>query len=284
MKLTRRHVGEFFWMVVGVGLQAVGVHCFRFPNHFSVGGVAGLGVVLGAAVPGLSPSTAVSALNLIFLVLGFVFLRRAFGVKTTFCSLLLSGLLELLDFLWPITQPLTDQPFLELFFAVLIPAVGSGILFNLNASTGGTDVAALILHKYTALDTGRALLCTDFLIAGSTFFLFDTTTALFSIFGLVLKSYFVDAVIEALNRRKSFTVITTHPGEVNDFITRTLGRSATVWHAEGAYTGQSESVILCALTQHQAMELRKRVREVDPHAFLLVTNSSEIFGKGFLST
>lgn len=269
-------------MTLGTALVALGVYCFKFPNHFSTGGVSGLGVVLGAVIPNFTPGNIVTIINILFLILGFTVLRGKFAVKTVYCSLLFSGLLELFERVWPLEAPLTDQPLLELFFAVLLPAIGSGILFNLGASTGGTDIAALILKKYTAMDTGMALLCSDMLIAASTLLVFDATTGLFSILGLVLKSTLVDTVIESLNRKKSFTVITTKPDEVCDVITQTLKRGATVWKGKGAYTNDDHWVILTALSRAQAVYLRQRVKDIDAHAFFLITNSSEIFGKGFL--
>lgn len=269
-------------MTLGTALVAFGVYCFKFPNHFSTGGVSGLGVVLGGLIPNFTPGNIITVINLLFLVLGFAVLKGSFGVKTVYCSLLFSGLLDVLERVWPLNAPLTDQPLLELFFAVLLPALGSGILFNLGASTGGTDIAALILKKYTAMDTGMALLCSDVLIAASTLLVFDAATGLFSILGLVLKSTLVDTVIESLNRKKSFTVITTCPKEVCDFITHTLKRGATVWMGKGAYTDADHWVILTALSRGQAVALRNYVKTVDPHAFFVISNSSEIFGKGFL--
>lgn len=269
-------------MTLGTALVAVGVYCFKFPNHFSTGGVSGLGVVLGAVIPNFTPGNIVTIINVLFLILGFLVLKGGFGVKTVYCSLLFSGLLDVLERVWPLEAPLTDQPLLELFFAVLLPALGSGILFNIGASTGGTDIAALILKKYTAMDTGMALLCSDVLIAASTLLVFDATTGLFSILGLVLKSTLVDTVIESLNRKKSFTVITTSPHEVCDYITHTLKRGATVWQGKGAYTDADHWIILTALSRGQAVLLRNYVKTVDPHAFFVISNSSEIFGKGFL--
>ena len=140
----------------------------------------------------------------------------------------------------------------------------------------------MILKKYTSLDIGRALLCSDVLIAASTFLFFNVETGLCSVLGLALKSVLVDTVIESLNRRKSFIVVTSHPAEACDFITHTLNRSATYWEAEGAYSHEKKWVVLAALSQSQAVTLRRHLKSLDPHAFMLITNSSEIFGKGFL--
>ena len=116
-------------MTFGTVLVALGVYCFKFPNHFSTGGVSGLGVVLGGLFPGFTPGNIITVINILFLVLGFAVLKGGFGVKTVYCSLLFSLLLDVLERVWPLEAPLTDQPLLELFFAVLLPALGSGILF-----------------------------------------------------------------------------------------------------------------------------------------------------------
>ena len=110
----------------------------------------------------------------------------------------------------------------------------------------------------------------------------DRETGRYSLLGLVLKSVVVDSVIESLNRRKSFIAVTSCPEEVCDFITKTLNRSATCWQAEGAYSHEPKWVVLAALSRGQAGALRQHLKTVDPHSFILVTNSSEIFGKGFM--
>lgn len=273
---------EFFLMTLGSVLVAVGIYFFQFPNYFSTGGVTGLSVLLSPFLPGLSPSTLASVANLAFLLLGFLILGKGFGLRTVYCCLLFSALLSLLDHFFPLSNPLTGEKLLELFFAVLLPSFGSAILFNLDSSTGGTDILAMILKKFTSLDIGRALLLCDVVIAASALLIYGAETGLFSLLGLILKSVLVDGVVESLNRRKSFTVITSYPHTACTFITRQLGRGATVWRAEGAYTNEGKYVILAALSRSQAVTLRRYLKLEDPGAFLLIENSSEIFGNGFL--
>ena len=107
-------------------------------------------------------------------------------------------------------------------------------------------------------------------------------SCLYSLLGLVLKSVMVDMVIESFNRRKSFMLVTSCPDEVCTYITHQLHRSATYWKGEGAYSHQDKWVVLTALSRAQAVALRRYLKGIDPHAFMLITNSSEIFGKGFL--
>ncbi len=283
-KKSPRHImQEFLLMTLGAALVSIGVYFFKFPNHFSMGGVSGLAVLLGqvVTVPWLTPSTFNSIINAFFLVLGFVLLNKGFGLKTVYCSLVYAGLIQLFQWLAPLSAPLTTNKMLEAFFAIILPALGSGILFNLGASTGGTDIAAMILQKFSGMDVGRALLLSDVIIAAAALFIFDIETGLFSLLGLVLKSVLVDSVIESLNRRKTLNIVTSHPDVVCEYITKNLNRGATVWEGKGAYTHETHWVVLTVLTRGQAVLLRRHLREQDPTAFFLASNSSEIFGKGF---
>ena len=279
---VKQFLTEYALLTLGTALVAMGTYFFKFPNHFSTGGVTGIAVILSSIFPAVSSSLFASVINVAFLLLGFGVLNRGFGVRTVYCSLLFSGMLAGLEWLVPLSSPLTNEKLLELFFGVILPALGSAILFNTQGSTGGTDILAMILKKFTSLDIGMALLYVDVLIAGSTLVLIDIETGLFSLLGLVLKSVLVDSVIESLNRKKSFILVTSCPEEVCDFITHTLHRSATFWKGEGAYSHQDKWVVLTALSRAQAVALRRHLKSVDPHAFMLITNSSEIFGKGFL--
>lgn len=282
MQRVKAAMQEFFLLTLGTFLVAAGVYFFKFPNSFNTGGVTGLAVILNAMFPGVSSSAFASVINLAFLALGFVALDRGFGARTVYCSILFSAMLSGLEWLFPMSAPLTDQKTLELFFAVILPSLGSAILFNMQSSTGGTDILAMILKRFSSLDIGNALLCVDVLIAASTLYFVGIEAGLYSVLGLVLKSVVVDSVIESLNRRKSFIAVTSRPEEVCDFITHTLRRSATCWQAEGAYTHEEKWVILTALSRSQAVALRLYLKSADAHAFILVTNSSEIFGKGFM--
>lgn len=278
---TKIRITDLALMTLGTALVSAGVYFFKFPNHFSMGGVSGLSVLLGQLVPALSPSTFNSIINTAFLIVGFLALSKGFGLRTVYCSLLYTGLVQVFEWLWPMAGPFTDETMLELFFAVLLPALGSAILFNINASTGGTDIAAMILKKFTGLDVGRALLLSDVLIAASAFLVFGAKAGLCSILGLLLKSVLVDSAIESLNRRKAFTVITEQPEPVCNYILKDMDRSATIWEAKGAYSGEVHWVVLTALSRHQAVQLRNYLKLNDPKAFMMIENTSEIFGKGF---
>ena len=177
--------------------------------------------------------------------------------------------------------PLTDQPVLELLFAIALPAFSSAIFFNLGASSGGTDIVAMILKKYTKVDIGAALFMSDVIIVIMACLVFNIQTGLFSLVGLLAKSLVVDETIENINLVKYFTIICNDPEPIVNYIMNDLGKGATVYKAEGAYGHQEKTVILTILKRQQAVELKNFIRRNQPSAFIAITNSSEIIGKGF---
>ena len=280
-QIGQAEIKNFLLITLGTVLTAVGIYFFKFPNNFSTGGVSGISILLGKLVPFLSPAVSMWVINLILLLIGFLFFGRGFGLMTAYCSMLYSFLTWLFEVIYPMTAPFTDQPFLELCFAMMLPAVGSAILFNCNASTGGTDIVAMILKKYTSLDIGKALLVSDALIAFSACFVFDIRTGLFSLLGLIIKALVVDSVIESINLCKYFSIVTSCPDAICDYIIREMNRSSTVIDAIGAYSHEDRKVILVACRRSEAVRLRQYIKTVDPKAFMFITNTSEIIGKGF---
>ena len=280
-QIGQAEIKNFLLITLGTVLTAVGIYFFKFPNNFSTGGVSGISILLGKLVPFLSPAVSMWVINLILLLIGFLFFGRGFGLMTAYCSMLYSFLTWLFEVIYPMTAPFTDQPFLELCFAMMLPAVGSAILFNCNASTGGTDIVAMILKKYTSLDIGKALLVSDALIAFSACFVFDIRTGLFSLLGLIIKAFVVDSVIESINLCKYFSIVTSCPDAICDYIIREMNRSSTVIDAIGAYSHENIKLILVACRRSEAVRLRQYIKTVDPKAFMFITNTSEIIGKGF---
>ncbi len=220
-------------------------------------------------------------LNIVLLILGFLFLGKQNGFKTVYCSMLYSAVTYLLELVVPINEPLSSEPLLELVYAMLLTSIGSAMIFNANASSGGTDIAALILKKYTSLDVGKALLVVDFLVASSAFFVFGVTTGLFSLLGLFAKAFLVDGVIENLNTCKYFVVITKKREEISEFIIQTLHHGVTVSSVVGEYTKDEKTMIHTVCKRAEAVKLRAKIKEIDPHAFIIITTSSEIIGRGF---
>ena len=271
---------EYLLITAGILVMSIGIHFFKFPNHFAFGGVTGLSSVISAVAP-LSSSDFTTIANMVLLVVGFIFIGRGFGIRTVYASVLMSALLELFDIWFPLEGTLTGEPLLELVYAMVLPALGSAVLFEVGASSGGTDIIAMILKKHTSINIGTALIAVDIFSVGASFFLFTPATGLYSLLGLLVKSLLLDSVIESLRLCKCFTIVCSDPQPICDYIIHTLDRGATVYEARGAYSSLRKTVILTTMNRRQAIRLRAFIRQHEPDAFMMITNSSEIIGKGF---
>ena len=279
MKEKLKH---FSLLTVSTLIMAVGTYFFKFTNNFTFGGITGLAVLV-ADKTSISASDFSFVVNILLLIIGWIVLGKSFAEKTAYSTILLSVSLSLLERIYPMSHPLTNEPLLELIFAILLPALGSAILFNIGASSGGTDVIAMILKKYTNVDIGKGLMISDLIFTLAGFLVFNVKTGLYSLFGLIMRSALIDNFIESFNRSKYFHVVTSNATCICDFIQNDLQRGATIVNATGAFTGDDKYIILTVLSPSQAVKLRNFIKEHDPKAFLLVSNTSEIIGKGFHS-
>lgn len=274
-------ITEYLLLTLGTFAVTVGIYFFKYPNNFATGGLSGISVIVGHLVPFISPSQFVSVCNIVLLIVGFAVLGKSFGLRTVYCSLLMSALLSVFEALVPLSAPLTDEPLLELCFAVLLPAIGSAILFNFKGSTGGTDIVAMLLKKAFRIDVGSALFAADVMVVIGVYFIFGIRTGLFSTLGLLAKTFIVDSVIDSINRSKYFIIVTSNPGETENFIRVNLHRGLTSWRVNGGFSGEEKTLILTAVNRQQAAMLKGVVKKNDPHSFVLISNTSDIVGKGF---
>lgn len=279
MKEKLKH---FSLLTASTLIMAVGTYFFKFTNNFTFGGITGLAVLV-ADKTSISASDFSFIVNMLLLLLGFVVLGKKFAAKTAYCSILLSVALSTLERVCPMDHPLTDQTMLELCFAIALPALGSAILFNIGSSSGGTDIIAMILKKYSSFDIGKALLVTDIMITVAGCFVFDIKTGLYSFLGLTIRSFMIDNFIEGFNLSKYFNVVCDEPEPICNFLVHELKRSATIVHAQGAFSGKDKYIVFTVLSRPQAVRLRNFIKENQPSAFMLISNTSEIIGKGFHS-
>lgn len=273
---------NFSLLTISTLIMAVGIYFFKFTNNFTFGGITGIAVLVAKFLP-ISASDFSFVVNILLLIIGWIVLGKSFAEKTAYSTILLSVSLSLLERIYPMSHPLTNEPLLELIFAILLPALGSAILFNIGASSGGTDVIAMILKKYTSVDIGKGLMISDLIFTLAGFLVFNVKTGLYSLFGLIMRSALIDNFIESFNRSKYFHVVTSNATCICDFIQNDLQRGATIVNATGAFTGDDKYIILTVLSPSQAVKLRNFIKEHDPKAFLLVSNTSKIIGKGFHS-
>lgn len=261
---------------------ALVIQLFQLPNHFVFGGVTGMAVLLSSVTP-VGFSSWNILINLILILAGFVFLGKSFGIRTVYVSVFTSLCYKVLDYIFPVGEPLTDQPFLETLLVTFTIAVLAAILFDRGACSGGTDILAMILKQKIKVNIGHALLMVDIVSVLFSFVLYDLKIGLFSLVGLLTKAFVVDTVLENINLCKYFTIVCDDPAPLLTYIRRTINRGATVFEAEGAYSGQKRTVVLTAVNRSQAVQIRNYIHETMPTAFFVISNSSEIVGRGFLS-
>ncbi len=289
-KITKNTVLYFLVLNLGVFLIAFSLWIFQAPNNFALGGVGGISVVLAKVLEGpthgiLSYSVIYGLLNAILLIFGLIFLGKSLTLKTIYCTVVLSlenillNLIPMPGNLVPLTQG--SQLFLELVFAVLITGAGQAIVFNCRASSGGTDIIALIIKKYSKSNIGFALFVADILVACLAFWQFGVAIGLLSIIGVFAKSFVIDGVIENITKTKYVTIITEHPDMVSEIIVDYIHRGFTKMDGVGGYTGAPRTVIITVCRRAQAAHLKAKLHDEDPTSFVIITDANEILGKGF---
>lgn len=277
---ARSVIREYVVITFAAILMDIGVYVFKFTNHFSFGGVSGMAVLLEELLP-MSASQINLIINMALLILGFACLGKGFGMKTAYVTVLSSVLLNIFEKVVPLSAPLTDQTMLELVYAIVLPAFAAALFFFENASGGGTDILAMILKRHTTLNIATALLVIDAVIVIASFLIYDVKTGLYSVCGLLAKTMVIDKSIEQMKLCKYFTIICRNPEPICDYIKNSLHRTATIYHGQGAYSHEDETIVLAALDRKQAVQLQRFIHRTEPTAFIMITKSSEIIGKGF---
>lgn len=292
-------------ITLGGLIVSCGVYFFSFPNNFSTGGTSSFSVLVAqlVALTGnesliniFTPALIMMSVNILLIIIALIIFGKSFAFKTIYCSLLISLSTFVFEKIFPLDEladgvalfgsakTLTGEPLLELIFAIGCIAIGSAITFSVGASSGGTDIVAMILKKYTNLDISRALFISDAVLVLAGFFIFNIKVGLFSLLGLILKSFIVDIAIDGIYKTKCFYIITSREQEILDFINNTLHRGATVSLASGSFSHEDKKIILTVLSRGQAMQLKTFISSTgDGSDFTIITNSSDIIGKGFRS-
>lgn len=292
-------------LIVGIIMMSFSVYFFQTPNDFTLGGIAGIAVIINSFIPApvnqyLTQGVIMAIINVALLIIGLIILGKQCTVRTIFCSLFYTAFIwvfEYFDIIGLINQAagrvneagealrsLTDEPLLELVYAILLFGVGGAIVFNCGASSGGTDIIALILKKYTKLNVGMALMIIDMIIVLISFYTFDIDKGLFSVLGLFTKSFLLDGVIESIGKTKYLTIITENVDLISDYILKVINHGYTMYDAEGGYTHSKKKILVTVCKRNEALKLKMKLHEVDPTAFVIITDANEILGKGFGGT
>ncbi|MCP8967768.1 YitT family protein [Ectobacillus ponti] len=272
---------KFLSLNLGVILMAINIHVFLAPNHFAAGGLSGLTIVLSHLAPTLSIGLWMLLLNIVLFLIGFWILGPQFGLKTIYASFALSGMVWLLGKLYPLAGPLSHDKLIQLIVGLIISGMGLALILQQNASTGGMDLIAMILNKYFAIDIGKAMFMSDFIIVILSMLTLGVESGLYSLFGVMLRGLVIDYFVQQFTMTKQVVVISSHCEPIRDFIVTQLKRSATIHEAKGAYTNEKKDVLTIVLERQELLQLKTYIHQVDHNAFITVHNTNEVMGNGF---
>ena len=281
MKNLKNNLKDYLIIYLGVLTVAIGTSVFLIPSNLAVGGITGLAIVVNHMVPQIPIGLFLIGMNIILLALGFWLIGSKFGLKTIFASLTLSSTIWLIEVAFPLQQPIVDNIFLNLFYGILTIGIGLAIIFYHNASTGGTDILAKIINKYQQIEIGKSLLVADFLVTISAGITFGAELGLYALLGVIMNSFIIDYIIAGFNLKIKLTIITSNPEKIRNYINNNIQRGATIYRAEGAFTGEDKDVLITAMNRREFLALKSYIARVDEDAFVMVSKVKEVFGEGF---
>jgi len=269
-------VMNIVYILFGASLIAIAFNVFYLPNKIAPGGVSGISTIVNS-LWGWEPAYVQWALNIPLFIAGVIFLGYRYGIKTLFGTFFVPFVV----FLTKNWEPWTLNPLLASLFGGMIVGLGLGIVFRCNASTGGTDVAAQILSKFTHISLGKCVILIDGFVVITAMIIFDIEKGLFALIALFVTSKTIDIVQIGWNRSKMVLIITNEGEKVKEAILKEIDRGLTRINAHGGYTNAKRDLLMAVVDQTEFTSLKNVIRRIDPEAFVIAVDASEVLGQGF---
>ncbi|WP_342535083.1 YitT family protein [Lysinibacillus sp. FSL K6-1151] len=273
---VRDNIVEYVYVIVGAAVIAIGFNVFLLPNQVASGGVSGISTILHGLF-GWNPGIVQYAFNVPLFIAGVLLLGKKFGIKS-FIGTITLPFIVLLTNSW---EPWTDNALLGALFGGIVVGLGIGLVFKGNASTGGTDLLAQIITKFTGLSLGTSVLLIDGIIAISAAVVFDLEKGLYALIGLYVTTKTIDIIQLGFSQSKMVYIITLKQDEVREAIYAEINRGITKLSAIGGYTGEARPVLMVVVYQTEFTKLKQLIKSVDPSAFVIVSDAYEVLGEGF---
>ncbi|MED4402786.1 YitT family protein [Metabacillus fastidiosus] len=267
---------ELIFILIGSAIVALAFNLFLLPNRVASGGVSGISTIMDAMF-GFEPAYVQWALNIPLFIAGVIFLGKQFGLKTLVGTIFLPFIVYLSKDM----DPITKDPLLGALFGGIGIGLGLGIVFRGRASTGGTDLAAQIIHKFTGLTLGICVAIIDGLIVLAAAIVFDIEGGLYALIALYVTSKTIDVVQIGFSRSKMTMIITNKEKEVQHAILHELDRGVTRLSAYGGFTNNERPILICVVGQTEFTKLKELIKSIDSEAFVTVMDASEVVGEGF---
>ena len=278
--MKRESIKEFALITIGIFLVAISVVYFFEPNNIAAGGITGLAIVINHYIPFISIGRLVIMVDAILFIVALIVLGAKFGAKTIYSSFLLSTSMWIMQTFIPIN--ITNDLILATIFGTLISAVGMAIVFNANASTGGTDIIAKILNKFFHIEIGKSLLIVDFLVTLLGAVTFGINIGLYGLLAVIINGVVIDNIIAGFKTKSEITIISEKNKEISKFILDDLERGCTFIKGIGGFTGKDTSILYTVLDRNEFIKLKNKIKEIDKNAFITVGEVHEVMGEGFI--
>jgi uncharacterized membrane-anchored protein YitT (DUF2179 family) len=272
---------DFVLVIVGSFIVGITFNAFMIPTHIASGGVAGISIVLHWTL-GWEPSYVLWGLNVPIFVIGLLILGRSFGfVDYAMKTLLGTVMLPFSVFLTSGIPAATQSPLLGALFGGVGTGIGLGIVFRGRGSTGGTALAGQIIQKFTGLSLGVCVSVLDGIIVITSAFFMSLEAALYALVSIYLTAKMIDVVQLGFNTEKMALIISEKEDEMRQAILEEIDRGVTRITSQGGYTGDDRPMLMTVVSQGELTHLKQLVRSIDPDSFFILTNATEVFGKGF---
>ena len=269
---------DILGILFGNFLLAVSVAYFVLPFDILSGGVAGISIIT-KGLWGWSPTVTIDVLVIGLFIIGAIVLGKEFALKTALSSLVYPFFLE---FLVRLPVKLEIDALMAVVFGGLIAGLGVGIAFRHDASTGGTDIISLIANKYLGVQVSTAVMVTDGIITLRGLIAYGMQDVLMGIIYIYASGVAINKVmVPKINEAVALYIITDKKKDICEYIHNVLSRGTTLLHGKGGFTEQDKDIILTVVSKNQYMHLSNYIDQVDPYAFVIVSDAKEIKGEGF---
>lgn len=273
---------DYTGITLGCALIAFSLNFFLKPHTIAPGGVTGLAIIIEKIV-GLPIDFTNLALNIPLFIVGSIVIGKAFGFKTAYATVILSGFIRFFMIVFGKGAMITQDLLLATIYGGIVLGIGLGIVFRFGGTTGGTDLAGAVLNKYfPAFSIAKIMMILDLMVVTFAGIVDrNIETSLYSVIALYIVVKMADFIVEDLNYAKAFYIICNNPQEVGEKILQELGRGVTALEGKGLYTGNKRDVLLCVVNRVEVVKLKRLVYDIDDKAFIMVTTVNEVLGEGF---
>jgi uncharacterized membrane-anchored protein YitT (DUF2179 family) len=273
----------YSFILIGAFVMAVGYVLFISPYKFAPGGVYGIAIVLHHLL-GWPIGLVGLAMDIPLTLLGIWILGPRFGAKTVVGFVMLSVWISVLEYLYGYEPFVAGQPLLSAIYGGVLVGLGLGLVFKSKATSGGSDIIAMIIAKYTKLPLGQLMIYVDSVIVLIGWVAFkDPLIPLISWVIIFITGKVVDVVLEGINYDKTLFIISEKYEEIQHKIIHDLNRGGTAFKGHGLYNNNEKTILFTVVNRRELAMLQDYIHKIDPDAFLTVINANEVLGHGFKS-